>query len=175
MWTESGHHTEENKIAVGNFSGDQQNKWGRSSASYAKSIEGLSNQAWDEIETGVLEYAGTCGKRFKGPSNEDGRACIIDCDSDEDTSASSGDEMVECAEADRQTKGWDQWTGREPSACVQGWNSLCIESALMPPVKSTDRFRFPAVNGSDSACMEADERQPSGLNHCAGEPSPLST
>ena len=32
-----------------------------------------------------------------------------------------------------------------------------------------------AVNRSDSACMEADERQPSGLNHCAGEPSPLST
>lgn len=83
--------------------------------------------------------------------------------------------MVECAEADRQTKGWDQWTGREPSACVQGWNSLCVKSALMPSVKSTNRFRFPAVNRSDSACMEADECQPWGLNHCGGEPSTLST
>ena len=37
MWTESGRRTEESKSAAGNFSGDQQSKWGRSSVSYAPS------------------------------------------------------------------------------------------------------------------------------------------
>ena len=80
MWTESGRRTEESKSAAGNFSGDQQSKWGCSSVSYAQSIEGLSNWSWDEIETGALEFA-TRGRRFKAPGmNGDAQACIVDCD-----------------------------------------------------------------------------------------------
>ncbi|KIM62607.1 hypothetical protein SCLCIDRAFT_24901 [Scleroderma citrinum Foug A] len=107
MWAESGCCTEESKAAAGNFSGDQQSKWDHSSASYAQSIEGLSNRSWDEIETSTLEFA-TRGRRFKATGmNGDARASIVDCDSeDEDTSTSADDKEFEHA-ADEQTRDWD--------------------------------------------------------------------
>lgn len=158
MWTESGCRTEESKAATSNFSGDQQSKWGHSSASYAQSVEGLSNRSWDEIETGALEFA-TCGRRFKVPGMMgDARACIVDCDSeDEDTSTSVGDEEFEHT-PDEQTRDWDRWTMDEdiPSATsphVQAQNSPCIESTSKSLLLLS--AMCPVVNG-DSTCMEDD-------------------
>lgn len=172
MWTESGRHTEESKAATSNFSGDQQSKWGRSSASYAQSVEGLSNRSWDEIETGALEFA-TRGRRFKVPGMMgDACACIVDCDSeDEDTSTSVGDEEFEHT-PDEQTRDWDRWTMDEniPSATsphVQAQNSPCIESTSKSLLSLS--AMCPVVNG-DSTCMEDDAHQPSKLNRCAGGP-----
>ncbi|KAI6009293.1 hypothetical protein EDC04DRAFT_2610613 [Pisolithus marmoratus] len=67
--------------------GSLQTKWGISSASYVLSIGKLSGTAWEEIESGALEYA-KIGRRFKAitPSlSEDAHACIMDCNSDEDS------------------------------------------------------------------------------------------
>ncbi|KAI5985830.1 hypothetical protein EDD15DRAFT_2373720 [Pisolithus albus] len=96
MYTESGRCTEQSKAAAGNFSGDLHGKWGLSSASYARSIEGLSNRSWEEA----------------GDVKEDARACIVDCDSDEDTSISSGDAESEPM-AQSQPRPWDQWAGND--------------------------------------------------------------
>ncbi|KAI5996949.1 hypothetical protein EDD15DRAFT_2194665 [Pisolithus albus] len=95
MWAETGHRSEESKRLAGAFSGSPQTKWGISSASYAFSIGKLSNAAWEEIKDGALEYAKN-GRRFKTSSpdiTEDARACIVDCNSDEESTGSiSGDD-----------------------------------------------------------------------------------
>ncbi|KAI5997115.1 hypothetical protein EDD15DRAFT_2194781 [Pisolithus albus] len=95
MWAETGHHSEESKRLAGAFSGSPQTKWGISSVSYAFSIGKLSNAAWEEIEDGALEYAKN-GRRFKTSSpdiTEDAHACIVDCNSDEESTGSiSGDD-----------------------------------------------------------------------------------
>ena len=172
MWTESGRCTEESKSAAGNFSGDQQSKWGHSSVSYAQSIEGLSNRSWDEIETGALEFA-TRGRRFKAPGmNGHARACIVDCDSeDEDTSTNVSDKELEHTK-DGQTRDWDRWTMDEdtPSATsphAQAQDSLCIESTSrsLTPLSAA----HPAIN-RDRACMEDDACQSSEFNYRAGGP-----